>query len=91
MKTSGAKILLRTDCRKYKHYIESDYFSNAPRTYFNDLHNVVDIFGPVSIADLFLKLNCENKEEWNYIYNDNKLYCYKNGIWIQSNDELRET
>ena len=26
----------------------------------------------------------------NYIYNDNKWYCYKNGIWIQLTDKLRQ-
>ena len=67
--------------------------------YFSDLDDVVKVFGPVSIADLFLKLNGEDQEKRinnpdtfdpNYIYNNNKLYCYKNGIWMQSNDELRE-
>ena len=29
-KTSGAKILFRTDCRKYKNFNESRYFSNNP-------------------------------------------------------------
>ena len=59
-------------------------------TYFNDLDEVVEVFGPVIIADFFVKLNCNNKAEPNYIYNDNKLYCYKNCIWIQSNNELRD-
>ena len=67
--------------------------------YFSDLDNVVEVFGPVSIADLFLKLNGDDQDKTinnpdtydpNYIYYNNKLYCYKNGIWIQSNDELRE-
>ena len=53
----------------------------------------------MSIADLFLKLNGDDQEnrinnpdtyDPNYIYNKNKLYCYTNGIWIQSNNKLSE-
>ena len=28
------------------------------------------------------KIKNPNAYNPNYVYNDNKLYCYKNGIWI---------
>ena len=36
------------------------------------------------------KINNPDTYDPNDIYNNKKLYCYKNGIWIQSHDELRE-
>ena len=48
--------------------------------YFSDLDNVVKIFNPVSIADLFLKLIGDDQQtkinnpdtyDPNYIYNNN--------------------